>query len=89
MKSRTTRQFRDRFKSLPKIVQRQARDAYQVFLQNPTHPSLHFKKIHASGTTYSARVGIRYRAVCTFDRDTAVWFWIGPHADYDQLIRGL
>ena len=26
---------------------------------------------------------------CTREGDDLVWFWIGSHADYDQLIRSL
>lgn len=38
---------------------------------------------------YSARVGLGYRALAVRDGDDVVWFWIGTHADYDQLIRSL
>jgi hypothetical protein len=48
MKSRTTKRFRELFAALPKNVQDQARAAYRLFLQNPHHPSLRFKKVHPS-----------------------------------------
>ena len=38
---------------------------------------------------YSARVGIGYRALATVEGDTAVWFWVGSHAEYDQLLKQL
>ena len=44
MNSRTTRQFRILFASLPAHVQEQARQAYRLFRENPYHPGLHFKK---------------------------------------------
>jgi hypothetical protein len=86
MNSRTNRQFRDLFASLPAHVQRQARDAYRLFRQNPFHPGLHFKQIHDDPPIFSARVGISYRAVGVRGGDTMVWYWIGSHADYDKLI---
>lgn len=89
MKSRTTRQFRKLFASLPTHVQQQARDAYRLFQQDPSHPGLRFKQVHTTPPTYSARVGISYRAVGVLDGDTIVWFWIGSHADYDKLLAQL
>lgn len=89
MKSRTTRSFRELFKALSARVQRQAREAYRLFLENPQHPGLHFKQVHPDPPTYSARVGISYRAVCVKDGDLVVWYWIGSHAEYDKLIERL
>lgn len=89
MKSRTTRQFRELFAELPAQVQQQARQAYRLFQQNPNHPGLRFKQVHADPPTHSARVGIAYRAVGGLDGDTVVWFWIGSHADYDKLLDNL
>ncbi len=89
MISRTNRQFRELFSSLPAHIQRQAREAYQLFLQNPFHPGLHFKQIHPEPPIYSARVGISYRAVGVRDGNTMVRYWIGSHADYDNLLAQL
>jgi hypothetical protein len=38
------------------------------------------------GGFWSARVGIRYRALAIEVDEGLVWFWIGSHADYDALI---
>ena len=89
MNSRTTRQFRELFAALPSQVQRQAREAYKLFLQNPSHPGLHFKKVHSDPSTYSARVGISYRAMGARDEDTIVWFWIGHHDHYESLLASV
>ena len=35
---------------------------------------------------YSARVGMGYRVVGIREGGTVIWFWIGTHADYDQLL---
>ncbi len=60
--------------------------AFRLFQQNPRHPSLQFKKLESAINTYSARVSIGCRALATLDGDTAIWFWIGSHAEYDRLI---
>jgi len=86
MNSRTTRRFRQLFAALPSQVQKQAREAYRLFLQNSSHPGLHFKKVHSDPATYSARVGISYRALGARDDDSIVWFWIGSHSDYEKFL---
>ena len=50
------------------------------------HPSLHFKRL---GRAYSVRVGLDYRALALAHGDDVVWFWIGTHADYDDIIKSL
>jgi hypothetical protein len=89
MKSRITRRFRQLFAALPSHVQRQAREAYRLFLHNPAHPGLHFKQVHKTPTIYSARVGIGYRALGVLEGDTMIWFWIGSHPAYDALLGQL
>ncbi|MEO1353642.1 MAG: hypothetical protein AAFW84_33635 [Cyanobacteria bacterium J06635_15] len=86
MKSRTTAKFRKAFANLPDAVQKQARQAYRQFQQNPAHPSLRFKQVHPTLPIYSARVSKSYRAVGQRNGDTMVWFWIGSHAEYDKLL---
>jgi mRNA-degrading endonuclease RelE of RelBE toxin-antitoxin system len=89
MNSRTTEQFRKVFDQLSPQIQEQAREAYRLFVQNPQHPSLRFKKIHKSQDIYSVRISQGYRALGVLEDDTMIWFWIGSHADYDQLIDKL
>lgn len=89
MVSRTTRRFRDALSALPADVQRRAEAAYELFRNNPQHPGLRFKKVHATLPVYSVRIDIDYRAVGTLDGDEIVWFWIGTHGEYDQLLKQL
>ena len=89
MKSRTTARFRKAFRDLPDDVQRHSRAAYRLFRDNPYHPSLRFKPIHASRPIYSVRIGISNRALAIRDGDNLIWFWIGSHADYDTLLATL
>ncbi len=58
-----------------------------MFRLDPSHPGLNFKKVHSDPPTYSARVGLGYRALGILDGDIVVWFWIGSHAEYDELLK--
>ena len=89
MISKTTRRFREAYGRLPEHVQRRAREAYRRFKDNPNHPSLRFKQVHAVQPIFAARVGLGYRALAIIDGGAVVWFWIGTHAEYDQLLRTL
>ncbi len=89
MTSRTTARFREALAQLPAHVQRQARDAYRLFIQNPNHPSLRFKPVHATRPIYVARVSRDYGAVGIVDGEAIVWFWIGSHANYERLLSRL
>lgn len=74
---------------LPSEIQNQATDSYKLWKENPNHPSLRFKKIHTSLPIYSVRISLSYRAIGKLEGDTLIWFWIGNHNDYDQLINQL
>jgi plasmid maintenance system killer protein len=89
VKSRTTTQFRKRFADLPTAVQVQTRKAYRQFAQDPGYPGLRFKKVHPKLPIYSARINQDYRVVGQMEGDTVIWFWVGPHAEYDMLLNQL
>ncbi|WP_148764006.1 hypothetical protein [Dolichospermum sp. UHCC 0315A] len=86
MKSRTTTQFRKMFSDLPEPIQGRTRKAYRQFRQDSNYPSLRFKKVHPKLPIYSARINKDYRAVGQLEEDTVIWFWVGSHAEYDQLL---
>lgn len=56
---------------------------FELLKANPQHPSLHFKRV---GRFRSVRVGLHYRALGTDVADGVLWFWIGTHAEYDELV---
>ena len=90
MKSRTTKTFWRYHDQLPSEVRSLAVQAYVRWHNDPAHPSLHFKCVSTKHAAYSARIGLHYRAVGyrdTIDGEpTMTWFWIGSHADYDNLL---
>ncbi len=89
MKSRTTERFRSGLKNLPSTVRQQTRQVFRLWLENPRHPSLRFKRLNTAKPVYSVRIGGSYRALAVIEDDTAIRFWIGSHADFDRLIKRL
>ena len=87
MTSETTEAFRTCLRELPDDVRTLARRTYARWQADPRHPALQFKRIHPRDPIYSVRIGLHWRSVCIIDNNTAVWFWIGSHAEYDALIR--
>ena len=87
MQSHRTKNFRALYKQLPDEIRRQAREAYRLFKNDPYHPSLQFKRVSRQKPIYSVRIGLSYRALGIREADDVIiWFWIGSHADYDQLL---
>ena len=86
IQSRTTREFREAFASLPNDIRRQAQRSYRLFRAGPRHPSLRFKKVDEESNVYSVRIGLGYRALGVMEDSTMVWFWIGSHAECDRLL---
>jgi len=87
--SHTTRQFRKALAQLPKYARQQAREAYKLFEHDPYHPGLNFKQVHPTRPFYSVRVTLNYRAIGVRAGDNIIWFWIGPHDEYDKLLKQL
>jgi hypothetical protein len=86
MTSSATADFWAQYRELPRDVRELARKAFRQWMENPQHPSLHWKRI--SGSVWSARVSYHYRAVARVNGEDVLWFWIGSHAGYDRLLRG-
>ena len=71
------------YEALPERIHAVADRNFELLKSDPTHPSLHFKRI---GYYWSARVGRDYRALAVPVDDGLLWFWIGPHKEYDRLV---
>ena len=76
--------FWECYRKLPKNIQKLADGKFKLLKQNLRHPSLHLKKVERYWT---ARVGIKYRTVAVEVEGNLIWFWIGTHAEYDNMIR--
>ena len=89
MISHLARRFRKQYKDLPEQIQKQARQVYRQFQNDPYYPGLRFKRIHSSEPIYSVRITQDYRAVGIQQKDEIIWFWIGSHSDYNKLLSQL
>jgi len=85
MKHRATPDFWYHYRQLPNDIQQLSDRCYNTLKQNPFYPSLHFKK---AKQFWSVRIGLHHRALAVERDSNIVWFWIGTHAEYDQLLRG-
>lgn len=81
----TTNRFWKCFASLSEPVQKTSKKNFALLKENPSHPSLHFKKI---GKLWSARVGMNHRALAHEDDENFIWVWIGHHSEYERMIKG-
>ena len=87
MKSSALPEFWDCLEDLPPPVQKIARKNFKLWQKSPTLKFLEFKKI--KGDLWSVRAGSGFRALATFDDGRYLWFWIGPHDEYERLLRDL
>ena len=85
MRHRANPKFWRLYDDLPLDIQQLADENFKLLKEDPFHPSLHFKKV---GRYWSVRVGIHYRAVAVEEGPNIVWFWIGPHSEYNRIIGG-
>jgi hypothetical protein len=81
---RTTARFWTLFMLMPEAAQRVARKNFDLLKVNPSHPSLHFKKV---GKFWSVRARINHRALALQDGSDFSWIWIGPHDEYMRLVK--
>lgn len=84
MKSLTTPDFWNSYAKLPLKIRKQARKTYQLWQENQSHPSLHFKKVGKN--LWSARITQNYRALALKKGDDYYWVWIGTHDEYELLL---
>jgi hypothetical protein len=85
VKSRARPSFWRAYSALDPRVRETARRAYRLFLDNPSHLALRFKKLAGYDHVWSVRINEQYRAVGERRGDTIVWVWVGSHNDFDKL----
>ncbi len=87
MISSTTSRFWKSYENLPVEIKQKAKETYTLFEKDPYYPSLRFKKIFSDRNIYSVRITKDYRALGVLSEQEIVWFWIGSHSDYDDLLQ--
>lgn len=75
------------YANLPAHIKDIAKKQYKLFISNPYHASLHFKRVHSTKPIYSARINKSYRAVGVLNDNIIIWFWVGSHDEYDKLLK--
>ena len=63
MQSQTTEEFRALLAAAPPAIQAKAQSIYRLWSENPSHPSLRFKKVHDKLPIYSVRIDLNWRAL--------------------------
>jgi len=75
------------YHALSPEIQKLADKNFQLFKENPRHPSLRFEQKRPE--LWSVRVGSGHRALARRLDNNLIWFWIGPHDEYERLLREL
>jgi len=78
-----SREFWFHYRQLPEAIRELADKNFQLLKADSRHSSIRLKKV---GGVWSARVGLHYRALGQDHPKGIVWYWIGPHGTYDQII---
>jgi hypothetical protein len=81
---RASSRFWTQFENLPDSVQKVTRKNFELLKDDPSHPSLHFKKV---GKLWSVRAGISHRALAIEEDGDFIWIWIGSHDEYSRVIK--
>lgn len=84
MNSTALPSFWNAYKKLESETQRRAQKAFRLWVDNPFHPSLHFKCINAHENIWSVRISLDISAIGIWEEDDFTWFWIGSHDDYKK-----
>lgn len=89
MISEITNSFREDYGKLSSEIKTHIKRTYKLWIKNPQHPSLRFKRIHSTESIWSVRVGLNYRVVGIKHDNKMLWFFVGAHAEYEALIKKL
>jgi hypothetical protein len=83
-RSHALSEFWERYDALPGDIQERADKQFSLFEANPEHPSVRLKLV---GPYRAVRVSRGYRALATRNDNDFYWFWIGPHDEYERLLK--
>jgi hypothetical protein len=84
VKHSTTATFWKLYGKLGPEIRALADKNFALLKENPKHPSLHFKCIRDD--LWSARIGMRYRALALESEAGFSWIWIGTHSEYNGIL---
>ena len=81
---RATASFWACYNQLSEDLRGRADKQFDLLNENSHHPSLQLKPV---GAFWSARVTDACRALALREGNTFTWFWIGPHDEYERLLK--
>jgi hypothetical protein len=85
VKSYAPAEFWRHYDLLPAHAQKLADRTFEFFKRDPLYPVLHLQRIR--GDVCSVRVGDHYRAMAKRIPGGWMWFWIGTHEQYNNLLK--
>ena len=85
----TVKSYWKSYKGLPNKIQRDADRKFDLWKKNPFHPSLNFKCVNTEYNIWSVRVTMDYRVLAVRNDKSVIWYWIGDHNKYEQLLKAL
>lgn len=81
----STQKFDKQFKALDKKNQKQSSKAIELFMKDPTHPSLRFKRIQGTDSFFEISVNMSIRIVIEIIKSNNdqinTFYIIGKHED--------
>lgn len=84
-KFRSTRKFDKQFKALDQKSIKQAKKAIELFMKDPSHPSLRFKKVQGTDNFFEISVNMSIRIIVEVysekDDQINLFYIIGTHEE--------
>lgn len=87
MISFTVKSYWDSYNELSLDIKRIADAKFELWKEDPFHPSLHFKCVNSKENIWSVRITLDYRALSVREKNTVIWYWIGDHNLYNKLLK--
>jgi hypothetical protein len=81
-----TPKFKKLFEKLPKEAQDKVASNYKLWRADPS--SVDFRTLKSNKKIWRVSAGLYWRALGRDEGDSIVWYWVGSHNDYDNLIKG-
>ena len=79
MKFYITKNFKKKYKKLPKHIKKLSKKQMELLLSNPRHPSLNIKKMQDPRNIWEARISDCYRFTFQINKDAYLLRNIGTH----------
>ncbi len=81
---RFSNRFKKQYKALPAEIRQAFNEKLEMFLLNPSHPSLRVKKIQGVQNRWEGSITMKYRFTFHFEEGIVIFRVIGTH---DILLR--